>query len=67
MKKKSKTAAITGANSGVGKASAKMLAEKGYDVLMLVRNQKRGEEEYGNKTYSMYYNYIEVNVSNKRC
>ncbi|HSR05078.1 MAG TPA: SDR family NAD(P)-dependent oxidoreductase [Proteiniclasticum sp.] len=67
MKKKSKTAIITGANSGMGKASARMLAEKGYEVLMLVRDQKRGEEEYGNQTCTMYYNYIVVNVSNKRC
>lgn len=39
-----KTAVITGANSGMGKASARMLAEKGYHVLMLVRNSERGKE-----------------------
>jgi len=49
VKKKSKTAIITGANSGMGKASERMLDEKGYEVLMLVRDQKRGEEEYGTK------------------
>lgn len=43
MVKRIKTAIITGANSGMGKASARMLAEKGYEVLMLVRDQKRGE------------------------
>ena len=39
-----KTAVITGANSGMGKASARMLAEKGYHVLMLVRSRERGRE-----------------------
>ncbi len=44
MEMKRKTAIVTGANSGMGKATARMLAEKGYEVLLLVRNQKRGEE-----------------------
>ena len=44
MRDTRKTAVITGANSGMGKASARMLAEKGYHVLMLVRNSERGKE-----------------------
>jgi retinol dehydrogenase 14 len=44
MRDTRKTAVITGANSGMGKASARMLAEKGYQVLMLVRNSERGKE-----------------------
>ncbi|HSL87514.1 MAG TPA: SDR family oxidoreductase [Bacteroidales bacterium] len=44
MQKRKKTAVITGANSGIGKASAMMMAEKGYEVLMLVRSRTRGEE-----------------------
>lgn len=43
---KSKIALVTGANSGMGMASARILARKGYLVLMLVRNGKRGEEAY---------------------
>lgn len=39
-----KTALVTGANSGMGMASARMLARKGYFVLMLVRSEKRGSE-----------------------
>jgi NAD(P)-dependent dehydrogenase (short-subunit alcohol dehydrogenase family) len=38
------TAVVTGANTGMGKASSRMLAAKGYRVLMLVRDRKRGEE-----------------------
>ena len=38
------TAVVTGANTGMGKASSRMLAEKGYRVLMLVRDRRRGEE-----------------------
>jgi NAD(P)-dependent dehydrogenase (short-subunit alcohol dehydrogenase family) len=34
---------ITGANSGIGKAAAVQLAEKGHRVIMACRNQQRGE------------------------
>ncbi|MBO1264836.1 SDR family oxidoreductase [Proteiniclasticum sp. SCR006] len=44
MRVNGKIAVITGANSGMGKASARMLAEKGYHVVMLVRNRERGKE-----------------------
>lgn len=46
MNRNRKTAVITGANSGMGKASARMLAEKGYHVVMLVRNRERGKEAF---------------------
>ena len=46
MKKRRRTAIITGANSDMGKASSRMLAEKGYEVLMLVRDQIRGEAAF---------------------
>lgn len=39
-----KIALVTGANSGMGMASSRMLARKGYFVLMLVRSEKRGSE-----------------------
>lgn len=39
-----KIALVTGAASGIGKATAKGLAEKGYHVVLLVRNAERGEE-----------------------
>lgn len=35
---------ITGANSGIGLASAQLLAAKGWDVLLLCRNAQQGEE-----------------------
>lgn len=41
-----KIALVTGANSGMGMASARMLARKGYFVLMLVRSEKRGNEAF---------------------
>ncbi len=41
---KGKVALVTGANSGTGKWTAIALAEKGARVVMLCRNQKRGEE-----------------------
>ncbi|MDM8528252.1 SDR family NAD(P)-dependent oxidoreductase [Anaerolineales bacterium HSG24] len=34
---------ITGANSGIGKASAIQIAEKGYRVIIACRNRIRGE------------------------
>lgn len=34
---------ITGANSGLGKQTAKELAKKGYTIIMVCRNRERGE------------------------
>ena len=34
---------ITGANSGIGKASAIQIAEKGHHVIIACRNRIRGE------------------------
>src|SRR5437867_13455136 len=37
-----KTAVVTGANSGIGKAAALGLARADYDVTLVVRNPQRG-------------------------
>ena len=34
---------ITGANSGLGLASSKILAQQGHHIIMLCRDQQRGE------------------------
>lgn len=39
-----KIALVTGANSGLGKASATELARRGYHVVMLCRSEQRGRE-----------------------
>lgn len=39
-----KTAIITGANSGMGKAASIALAQQGIHVVMVCRNEKRGRE-----------------------
>ena len=38
-----KTCIITGANSGIGKAAAIQIAQKGYRVIMACRSRERGE------------------------
>lgn len=39
-------AIVTGANSGMGRATVAALADKGYEVIMLCRDAKRGEEAF---------------------
>lgn len=39
-------AIVTGANSGMGKATVAALADKGYEVIMLCRDSGRGKEAY---------------------
>lgn len=46
--KNKKTAFVTGANKGIGLATSRLLAEKGYQVWMGVRSLERSEEAYQN-------------------
>ena len=39
-------AIVTGANSGMGKATVAELSDRGYDVIMLCRDLKRGTDAY---------------------
>lgn len=39
-------AIVTGANSGMGKATAAALADKGYEVIMLCRSSRRGRDAF---------------------
>ena len=41
-----KTALVTGANSGMGMATTKALADMGATVVILCRNEKRGMEAF---------------------
>lgn len=43
MNQSQKIALITGANSGLGKATAIGLAKRGYHIVMVARNRERGE------------------------
>ena len=40
MSEQSRTAVITGSNAGVGRATARVLAEAGYQVALLARGQE---------------------------
>ena len=39
-----KTCLVTGASSGIGKATALELSKQGFDLILLCRNKERGEE-----------------------
>jgi len=41
-----KTAIVTGANSGMGRATVEALSDMGAEVIMLCRDEKRGREAY---------------------
>lgn len=43
MDSQKKTALVTGANSGMGKATVAALADQGFTVIMLCRSRQRGE------------------------
>lgn len=45
-----KTAIVTGANSGMGMATASALLDEGATVVMLCRSEKRGKEAYNELT-----------------
>lgn len=61
---KQKTALITGANKGIGFATAKLLAGKGFRVLMGVRNIEKGKKAYNVlKAQNMDVQLIQIDVS----
>ena len=41
---KNKTCIVTGANTGIGKATASGLASLGAEVIMVCRSKEKGEE-----------------------
>jgi len=44
MQEQQKVIAITGANSGIGKAMTKQLTERGHQVVMMCRSEQRAED-----------------------
>ncbi|WP_367331118.1 SDR family NAD(P)-dependent oxidoreductase [Sphingobacterium multivorum] len=60
-----KTAFITGANKGIGFATAKLLAEKGYQVWMGVRDMDKGKEAHRIlKAQNLDVHLLQIDVSN---
>jgi len=59
-----RTAFITGANKGIGFATAKLLAEKGFQVWMGVRDMQKGKEAHGVlKALNLDVHLVQVDVS----
>ncbi|MGS2738250.1 SDR family NAD(P)-dependent oxidoreductase [Sinomicrobium sp. M5D2P17] len=58
---------ITGANKGIGFATTKLLAEKGYQVWMGVRNMERGERAYHLlKEQNFDVHLLQIDISNDK-
>ena len=55
-----KVCLITGANTGVGKETAKQLAALGAHIIMVCRNQEKGEEAKEEIILSTKNNNIEL-------
>ena len=52
-----KTVIVTGANSGIGKVTAKKLAKRGARVIMACRNLETANEARGNKILKFSRNF----------
>ena len=52
---KGKICVVTGSNSGIGKETALCLANMGANVVMVVRNQERGEKAQFSYSYTQYF------------
>lgn len=60
-----RTAFITGANKGIGFATAKLFAEKGFQVWMGVRDMYKGEEAHDIlKAQNLDVHLVQIDVSN---
>lgn len=59
-----KTAFVTGANKGIGLATSRLLAEKGYHVWMGVRSLERGQQAYHElKSSGLNVHLIQIDIS----
>jgi NAD(P)-dependent dehydrogenase (short-subunit alcohol dehydrogenase family) len=64
-----KTVLITGATSGIGKATAKALAEKAFQIVFIARNREKAEEvkkEIVNASKNNNVDYIIANLASKK-
>ncbi len=61
-----KTAFVTGANKDIGLATSRLLAEKGFQVWMGVRNMERGKVAYENlKTKGLDVHLLQIDISGR--
>src|SRR5262245_17605419 len=67
MSKQSKVALVTGANKGIGRETARQLAERGFVVYLGSRDPERGHKAAQDLSAAGIVRYVRLDVTDLHC